>query len=160
MASTVAELKELAQAEEQTAILKWYTCDSAATKHEYDKIAPYYHHIFQHHAVNIIPFVSFADLHSGHKVLDLGCGAGWVTMQAAFLVRPEGQITAIDASGHCLRQASIAAKISGVQKNVQLLKGDMCNLDKFPLEEDPEFKGFDWILLLWVMQLVPPADQK
>ncbi|OJD22998.1 hypothetical protein ACJ73_05655, partial [Blastomyces percursus] len=94
-----------------------------------------------------------------HKVLDLGCGAGWVTVQAASRVGPEGQVTAIDASGHCLRQASIAAKVSGVQKNVRLLKGDMRNLDRFA-EEDPGFKGFDRILLLWVMQLVPPADQE
>ncbi|EAS27145.3 uncharacterized protein CIMG_12594 [Coccidioides immitis RS] len=55
----------------------------SAAAEEYDIIVPFYHKAFQHHAVDIGPFVSFADLCSGRRVLGFGCGAGWVTAQAA-----------------------------------------------------------------------------
>ncbi|OJD21412.1 hypothetical protein ACJ73_07248 [Blastomyces percursus] len=156
--STIAELYEEEQKKERERIVKRLIQNYNATEKEYDAIAPLYQQSFQHHARDIGPFITFANLHPGQKVLELGCGAGWVTTQAACRVGPEGRVVAIDASGRCLRQASITATLWGLQ-NIQVLKGDMHDLKKFPGLQGSDLT-FDRIILLWVMQLVAPDKQK
>ncbi|OJD27527.1 hypothetical protein ACJ73_01089 [Blastomyces percursus] len=147
MAPTIAELYEEEQKKERERIVQRLIQNYNATEKD-----------FQHHAGDIGPFITFADLHPGQKVLELGCGAGWVTTQAASRVGPEGCVVALDASGRCLRQASTTATLWGLQ-NIQVLKGDMHDLKKFPGLQGSDMT-FDRILLLWVMQLVAPVKQK
>ncbi|EEQ92475.1 uncharacterized protein BDCG_07595 [Blastomyces dermatitidis ER-3] len=150
MPPTVAEHYEAEQKKERERIVKNTAQNYDTAKKEYDAIAPFYQQSFQHHAGDICPFIKFADIQPGQKVLELGCGAGWVTAQAASQVGPEGCVVAIDASGGCLRQASITATLRGLQ-NIQFLKGDMHDLKQFPRLQSLEFKTFDRILLLWVI---------
>ncbi|EQL35182.1 hypothetical protein, variant [Blastomyces dermatitidis ATCC 26199] len=159
MPPTVAEHYEAEQKKERERIVKNTAQNYDTAKKEYDAIAPFCQQSFQHHAGDIRPFIKFADIQPGQKVLELGCGAGWVTAQAASQVGPEGCVVAIDASGGCLRQASITATLRGLQ-NIQFLKGDMHDLKQFPRLQSLEFKTFDRILLLWVMQVVAPAKLK
>lgn len=49
--------------------------------------------------------VSWAPIHPGEQVLDLGCGSGGASRAAARIVGPEGMVVAIDNSPECLAAA-------------------------------------------------------
>jgi ubiquinone/menaquinone biosynthesis C-methylase UbiE len=69
----------------------------------------------QHHHLDITgKTIRLMDLHSGERVLDLGCGAGWATRLLARLVSdgPEGfgQVVGLDVSDEMIRRARGASK--------------------------------------------------
>jgi ubiquinone/menaquinone biosynthesis C-methylase UbiE len=57
-----------------------------------------------------------AGIDSGMRVLDLGCGAGDVSMLAAELVGPEGSIVGIDRSQEVLNVAKERARDAGLRQ--------------------------------------------
>jgi SAM-dependent methyltransferase len=59
------------------------------------------------------PF-SLGELQSGHRVVDIGCGAGIDSFIAAKMVGPEGKVIGIDMTAAMLDKARQAAKESGV----------------------------------------------
>jgi ubiquinone/menaquinone biosynthesis C-methylase UbiE len=60
----------------------------------------------------------------GENVLDVGCGAGAVTVRAAKAVAPGGHVTGIDLSARMLEQAAAQAEREGVARYVTLRPGD------------------------------------
>jgi|SRR5580704_3625789 ubiquinone/menaquinone biosynthesis C-methylase UbiE len=58
-----------------------------------------------------------AGIDAGMRVLDLGCGAGDVSMLAAELVGPAGSIVGIDRSQEVIDVAKERARESGLRQN-------------------------------------------
>src|SRR5206468_3952573 len=83
-----------------------------------------------------------AGIGSGMKVLDLGAGAGDVTMLAAKLVGPNGSVLGLDVDAGILETARIRAHNAGYQ-NVSFQPVDIQQLD---LEHD-----FDAIVGRYIM---------
>ena len=71
-----------------------------------------------------------ADLESGERVLDIGCGSGATTMALAQLVGPTGAVTGIDLSEKMLAPARAEAQRTGVT-NVRFELGD-AQIHPFP----------------------------
>ncbi|MEX2246727.1 MAG: methyltransferase domain-containing protein [Dehalococcoidia bacterium] len=59
------------------------------------------------------PF-SMGDLHPGETVLDLGCGAGFDTLQAALKVGPSGRVIAVDMTPAMREKARAGAAALGL----------------------------------------------
>ena len=68
-----------------------------------------------------------AGLGPGSRVLDLGCGAGNVSLLAAELVGPTGRVLGVDADPETVRMASAHAAHLGVE-NVEFRVGDVRTL--------------------------------
>jgi SAM-dependent methyltransferase len=94
--------------------------------------------------------VALAGLAPGMHVLDIGCGAGAVSVPAARAVAPDGRVTGIDLAGPMLtraRQAALAERLT----NVVFLNADA---------SEPSFRpaSFDAVLAsLMVYLLADPA---
>lgn len=69
-----------------------------------------------------------SNLKPGDKVLDLACGTGLVTFNAATAVGPEGHVTAVDISTGMLEQARSKQKAQNVS-NVDFYQHDITGLD-------------------------------
>jgi SAM-dependent methyltransferase len=69
------------------------------------------------------PF-SVGALHSGERVVDVGCGAGIDSLIAAGMVGPEGQVVGVDMTPAMLARARRAANEGGAS-NVQFREGYM-----------------------------------
>lgn len=67
--------------------------------------------------------VDLAGLRPGDQVLDIGCGAGAVTIRSARAVAPGGQVTGIDLSDGMLRRTIAEAAARGLG-NVTVRRGD------------------------------------
>lgn len=73
-----------------------------------------------------------AGLARGHKVVDLGCGLGFITLEAARLVGEEGRVWGVDSSAGALRILRSRAEKLGLS-NVHPLQADAASL---PLTEE------------------------
>jgi len=69
-----------------------------------------------------------AGIRSGMKVLDIGSGAGDVSLILAELVGSEGKVIGVDANAEILETARVRAKEAGLA-NVEFLAGDARTLD-------------------------------
>ncbi len=67
------------------------------------------------------PF-SLGELHSGERVVDVGCGAGIDSLIAAKKVGPEGRVIGVDMTPSMLEKARQAAKEAGLT-NVEFREG-------------------------------------
>jgi SAM-dependent methyltransferase len=75
---------------------------------------------------NICP--DLADyLRPGQKILDAGCGAGSIALEAAGRIRP-GSVVGVDASEAMLEQALAKAQGAGIT-NAEFVLSDVCELD-------------------------------
>ena len=83
-----------------------------------------------------------ADL-SGQRVLDIGCNAGFYTIE---LARRGADVTAIDLSDHYLTQAKLAVEVSGVGDKVTFHKTQVYDLAR---QVGPAWE-FDLILFMGV----------
>lgn len=63
----------------------------------------------------------------GERILDLGCGRGNETIQAAQLTGPEGHVTGLDITRSMITAARSNAEASAVS-NVRFIEGDIENL--------------------------------
>ena len=75
--------------------------------------------------------ITFLDLHPGEKVLDLGCGRGGETLQAATLVGEDGFAWGLDITPKMIERAQECAD-QGSIKNVVFL---LSSMEKIPLED-------------------------
>ena len=73
----------------------------------------------EHHLPIVAPTLALMDWQPSDRVLDLGCGSGWLVRQLATLV-PNGSVVGIDVSDEMLRRAQLAS--AGVP-NIQFLHG-------------------------------------
>lgn len=73
---------------------------------------------------NNLPFLNIAP---GESILDLGCGGGGDTIEAAKLTGPGGVSCGMDITDAMLAKAAAAAKSQGLD-NVRFVKGDIENL--------------------------------
>jgi ubiquinone/menaquinone biosynthesis C-methylase UbiE len=69
-----------------------------------------------------------AGLEEGMRVLDIGCGAGDVSLLATRLVGPAGAVIGVDKSPETLALARRRAEADQVQ-NVRFIEGDLIDLD-------------------------------
>jgi ubiquinone/menaquinone biosynthesis C-methylase UbiE len=91
--------------------------------------------------------VALARVHPGDRVLDIGCGAGAVTIRAAQTVRPGGHVTGIDLSDRMLRRVAAEAGRRGLD-NVTARPGD-ASRPALPAG------SFDAVLASLVLYLLP-----
>jgi len=91
--------------------------------------------------------VARAGLRPGDRVLDVGCGAGAVTLRSARAVLPGGEVTGIDLSDAMLRRVMAEATGRGLG-NVRAERGDA---SRPPLEAGK----FDSVLASLVLYLLP-----
>jgi SAM-dependent methyltransferase len=82
-----------------------------------------------------------AGIREGMRVLDLGCGAGDVSMLAAELVGPSGSVLGIDRVGDVLDLADKRARRAGFQIEFR----------KATLETFTEFRSFDIVIGRYVL---------
>lgn len=64
----------------------------------------------------------------GHKVLDLGCGPGFASLDLAYLVGNEGAVLAVDESPRFLRHLDAERERHGLSQ-IQTLRGDAQTVD-------------------------------
>lgn len=89
--------------------------------------------------------VGVAGLRPGDRVLDVGCGAGAVTIRAAQAVRPGGHVTGIDLSDRMLKRATAEAAGRSLD-NVTVRRGDASR---------PPAGRYDAVLASLVLYLLP-----
>ena len=73
-------------------------------------------------------FLTSAGIGEGMRVLDIGCGAGDVSLIAAELVGSEGEIVGVDMNPEILETARMRVRETG-NDNVQFIAGDVQTLD-------------------------------
>ena len=91
--------------------------------------------------------LEYLRLHTGERVLDLGCGAGSETIQAAVLVGDEGEAVGLDLTPEMLDMARRNALEKGFG-NTSFLSG---TIEQLPFED----KNFDAILSNCVINHAP-----
>jgi len=73
-----------------------------------------------------------AGLKRGSRVVDMGCGMGFLSLEAARVVGPEGMVFAVDSSPGALEELARRAEESGLE-NLRTMQADISRL---PLEGD------------------------
>jgi ubiquinone/menaquinone biosynthesis C-methylase UbiE len=90
-------------------------------------------------------------VHEGMKVLDMGCGPGFFTMEIAKMVGETGKVTAADRQEGMLEKLDKKIRKAGIQNIIKLHK---CGRDAIGLSEK-----FDYILIFYMLHEVPsPSD--
>ncbi len=82
----------------------------------------------------------------GSRVLDVGAGPGYATLDLAEIVSPTGEVVAVERSGWFVRTAREACRLRGL-KNVQLLEMDL-------MQEPLKVSGMDAAWCRWVASFV------
>lgn len=85
---------------------------------------------------------STAGIGFGDRVADLGCGPGFVSMELARLVGPEGHVAALDASERFVNLLGSRIRSLGL-KNISVSKGDVTALEF-------ESGSFDFVFSRWL----------
>ena len=73
-------------------------------------------------------FLTSAGIGEGMRVLDIGCGAGDVSLIAAELVGPDGEVVGVDMNPEILDTARMRVREAG-NDNAQFIAGDVQTLD-------------------------------
>ncbi len=87
-----------------------------------------------------------AGLGAGDRVLDVGCGPGFTTVELARAVGPTGSVVGIDPSDRFTRHLLAVAEAAGLE-NIEVRH---CDIDG--LEDDD---GFDLVHVRWVLCFLP-----
>lgn len=87
-------------------------------------------------------------LRSDHKVLDLGCGPGFTTLELARYLGPRSRITAVDASDRFLKSLAFRAKTEFPAARIEAVHSF---IEKMDLPEN----DFDAAYCRWLMIFVP-----
>jgi SAM-dependent methyltransferase len=83
----------------------------------------------EHHLPIVEPTLALMDLQPTDRVLDVGCGTGWLARRLAASV-PRGQVVGIDVSDEMIRRAQLAS--AGIP-NVKFFEG---SAEQIPAPED------------------------
>jgi cobalt-precorrin-6B (C15)-methyltransferase len=67
--------------------------------------------------------ISKARLNQGNTVIDVGCGTGGLTVEAAFQVAPNGKVYAVDEDSEAIKITKMNCEQFNVQSSVSILKG-------------------------------------
>jgi cobalt-precorrin-6B (C15)-methyltransferase len=67
--------------------------------------------------------ISKARLTQGNVVIDVGCGTGGLTVEAALQVAPTGKVYAIDEDAQAVKLTTANVKKFGMQESVSILQG-------------------------------------
>jgi ubiquinone/menaquinone biosynthesis C-methylase UbiE len=73
----------------------------------------------EHHVPIVEPTLALMDLRPSDRILDVGCGSGWLVRRLAALV-PKGSVMGIDVSDEMIRRAQVA---SAAVPNAQFFRG-------------------------------------
>ena len=95
-------------------------------------------------------FLAGAGITKGMKVLDLGSGAGDVSLTLAELVGPQGLVVGVDMNADILESARRRVEIAG-WVNVEFRHGDIHEVDTGD--------SFDAVVGRWVLMYVPDPAQ-
>jgi len=90
------------------------------------------------------------DLQPGMRVLDAGCGPGRLTIPAARIVGPAGEVVALDIQPGMLRKLERRVAASGLTNIRTVLRG----IGEGKLERD----AFDRVLLITVLGEIPDQE--
>lgn len=93
--------------------------------------------------------MALARLSSGEQVLDVACGSGWVTLEAARRVGTQGRVEGVDLSGAMVERARQLARQAGLQGL------SFARMDAEALEFAPG--SFDVVLCSLGLMYVPDA---
>jgi ubiquinone/menaquinone biosynthesis C-methylase UbiE len=83
----------------------------------------------EHHLPIVEPTLALMDLQAADRILDVGCGSGWLGRRLARLV-PDGQVVGIDVSDEMVRRAQQAGTDFA---NLTFLRG---GVDRIPCESN------------------------
>lgn len=118
---------------------------------EYDKVSTYYDLIFNIISLGQIPRTKkwiLKKISSGEKILEIGCGSGWLTCQCAI---KGATVVAIDTSDRMLDLAKKKSKKKSVYENIQFIKMDFLNQFK----PDKIKTVFDKIIFCYFLDIFP-----
>lgn len=87
----------------------------------------------------------------GDRLLDLGCGPGFATVDLAHRVGPRGQVTALDASGKYIGHLQAKAAAQGLT-HIDAAVGDVRTLDVEP-------EAYDGAFARWVLCFVDAPER-
>jgi SAM-dependent methyltransferase len=73
----------------------------------------------EHHLPIVEPTLALMDLRPADRILDVGCGSGWLVQRLAALV-PNGSVMGIDVSDEMIRRAQAA---NGAVSNARFIRG-------------------------------------
>ena len=91
--------------------------------------------------------LSMGRLHPGETVVDIGCGAGFDTLQAALQVGPKGRVIAVDMTAAMREKTAIGAAALGL-RHVDVRDGYM---EELPVED----ASVDVVISNGVINLTP-----
>ena len=95
------------------------------------------------------PF-SLGKINQGEQVLDIGCGAGVVTILAGIKVGPKGSVSGVDI---------VSEMIARAESNLQMMDLDNVNFQKVSGENLPFFDDtFDVVISNGVINLIPNKE--
>ncbi len=111
----------------------------------WEELAPSWHAAEVHHERVSEPFGQAAmarlELAAGHRVLDLGCGAGLTTVALAEAVGPEGEVLGVDIAAAMLDPARATADARGL-RSVRFEVADVQDADLGRATFDAVFSRF------------------
>jgi ubiquinone/menaquinone biosynthesis C-methylase UbiE len=96
--------------------------------------------------------IVLADILPGHKVLDVGCGTGVLTLLAAREVGARGRVVGFDLSDGMLAKAKAIAQAGQYGDRVEFVKGDAERM-QFP------DAGFHSVVSLYALRHFPDPEQ-
>ncbi len=98
-------------------------------RYGWDKAAEYYNTSWQEQLKPAQDkLMEMADLKPGENVLETSCGTGLVTLRAADLVEPEGEVVATDLSQNMIDKAQTVAKKKD-SSNIRFIRMDAEEID-------------------------------
>jgi ubiquinone/menaquinone biosynthesis C-methylase UbiE len=93
------------------------------------------------------PLLAPADVASGQTVLDYGCGPGWMAIELARRVGPQGHVHAVDVNAAFLARAEEHAAAEGVRERVSFhrLTDDRIPIDDASLDRAISKNVFEYL---------------